>query len=107
MPMFRDRERSFEAKFAHDEEVKFKARARCNALVGHWAAGKLGLAGAAADAYAKDLVSSLLESATTDDLFKRVRADFIAGGVAQSDHRIHRTIDEFMARAFAEISAGE
>jgi hypothetical protein len=107
MPTFEDRERAYEAKFAQDEELKFKARIRCSVLAGHWAAGKLGLVGSAEDAYVKDLVAAVLDTPDPDDLFRMIRRDFKLNFVAQSDHRIHRAIDECMARALAEVGAGQ
>jgi hypothetical protein len=104
--IFRDREKGFEEKFALDEEAKFKANARCKRLVGLWAAERLGLAGAAADAYAKAIVMVDFENPGSDSVFKKLRADFDTQGVAQSDHQIRRTIEEFMLRAIAEIKAG-
>jgi hypothetical protein len=107
MPMFENREHAYEAKFAQDEELKFKARVRCGALVGHWAAGKLGLTGAAAETYVNEVVAAVLATPDSDELFRRIRQDFKLNFVALSDHRIHRAIDEFMARALAEVSAGK
>ena len=75
-------------EFAHDEELKFKATARRNKLLGLWAAEKLGLSGADADAYAKEVVMADFEEAGDDDVFRKIRKDFDAKGVAQSDHQI-------------------
>jgi hypothetical protein len=106
MTTFKDIEKGFEAKFAIDEDLKFKARARCNRLVGQWAAQKLGFAGAQAEAYAKEIVMVELEKPGTDVVFKKIRADFDAKGVAQSDHQIRRTMDEYLADALKELRAG-
>jgi hypothetical protein len=106
MSTFDKREEGFERKFAHDEEVRFKARARRNKLVGLWAAEKLGLAGAAAEAYAKDIVMVDFEEPGDDDVFRKLRQDFDAKGVAQSDHQIHRTLDEMMAKAVEDVKSG-
>src|SRR4249920_1972858 len=99
MDSFDKRKEGFEKKFAHDEELRFKATARRNRLLGLWAAEKLGLKGAEADAYAKEVVVADLEEAGDRDVFKKVRKDFDAKGVAQSDHQIRRTMEELMARA--------
>jgi hypothetical protein len=107
MTSFDKREEAFEKKFAQDEELQFKARARCNRLFGLWAAAKLGLSGAAADAYAKELVTADLDKPGSDGVFQKVRKDFDAKGVAQSDHQIRRSIEEAMAHAVAEIKAGK
>ena len=106
MSTFDKREEGFERKFAHDEEVRFKARARRNKLLGLWAAQKLGLTGDAAEAYAKEIVIADFEGPGGDDMFVRIRRDFDAKAVAQSDHQIRRTMEEMMTKAMAEISAG-
>ena len=107
MTTFDKREEGFEKKFAHDEELRFKVTARRNKLLGLWAAEKLGLAGAEADAYAKDVVMADFEEAGDNDVFRKVRKDFDAKGVVQSDHQIRRTMDDLMEQAIAQIkSAG-
>ncbi len=104
MTTFDKREEGFEKKFAHDEELRFKATARRNRLLGAWAAEKLGLTGEEAEAYAKSLV--LIDFAEGEhDAFKKIRADFDAKGIAQSDHQIQRTMDELMARAIADVKS--
>jgi hypothetical protein len=107
MTTFDKREEGFEKQFAHDEELKFKATARRNKLLGMWAAEKLGLSGAEADAYAKAVVESDFEEAGDHDVFRKIRADFDAKKVEQSDHQIRRTMDELMARAVTDIRAGK
>jgi hypothetical protein len=106
MSTFDKREEGFERKFAHEEEVRFKARARRNKLLGLWAAQKLGLDGDAAEAYAKEIVITDFEGPGDDDMFGRIRRDFDAKGVAQSDHQIRRTMDELMAKAVEDVKAG-
>ena len=103
MSSFDKRGDGFEKKFAHDEELRFKANARRNKLLGLWAAEKLGKAGPDADAYAKSVVTADFEEAGDDDVFRKVRADFDAAGVDQSDHQIRRTMDELMATAIEQI----
>jgi hypothetical protein len=105
MTTFDKREEGFEKKFAHDEELRFKASARRNKLLGLWAAEKLGLSGTEADAYAKDVVMADFEEAGDNDVFKKIRKDFDAKSVAQSDHQIRRTMDELMAKAIEELKA--
>lgn len=105
MTTFDKREEGFEKKFAHDEELRFKANARRNKLLGLWAAEKLGLSGDAAAAYAKDVVMSDFEEAGDHDVFRKIRKDFDAKGVDQSDHQIRRTMDELMAEAINQIKA--
>ena len=106
MTTFDKREEGFEKQFAHDEELKFKAMARRNKLLGLWAAEKLGLNGPEAEAYAKEVVMADFEEPGDDDVFRKVRKDFDAKGVDQSDHQIRRTMDELMAAAIAQIKAG-
>jgi hypothetical protein len=106
MSTFDKREEGFENKFARDEELRFKAHARRNKLVGLWAAEKLGLAGAAAESYAADVVTADLDKPGSDGVFHKLRGDFDAKGVAQSDHQIRRTMEETLAKAVAEIQAG-
>ena len=81
--------------------------ARRNKLLGLWAAEKLGLSGAAADAYAKEVVMADFEEAGDDDVFRKMRKDFDAKGVDQSDHQIRRTMDELLAKAVAQIKAAD
>lgn len=103
METFDKRKEGFEKRFAHDEELRFKATARRNKLLGLWAAQKLGLAGADAEAYAKEVVSADFEQPGDDDVFAKVRKDFDAKGVAQSDHQIRRTMEELMAQAVEQV----
>lgn len=105
MTTFDKREEGFEKKFAHDEELRFKANARRNKMLGMWAAEKLGLSGDEAAAYAKEVVMSDFEEAGDEDVFKKVRADFDAKSVAQSDHQIRRTMVDLMEKAIADIKA--
>jgi len=103
---FDKREEGFEKKFALDEELKFKASARRNKLLGLWAAEKLGLTGAAADAYSKEVIAADFEEAGDEDVFRKLRKDFDAKGVTESDHQIRRTMQELMEKAVAQIKAG-
>jgi hypothetical protein len=106
MTTFDKREEGFEKKFALDEEQKFRAMARRNKLLGLWAAEKMGLTGADADAYAREVVVADVEEAGDHDVFRKVRRDFDAKKVAQSDHQIRRTMDELMQTAADQIKAG-
>jgi hypothetical protein len=107
MTTFDKREEGFEKQFAHDEELKFRATARRNRLLGHWAAEKLGISGDAVDAYAKEVIAADFEEAGDEDVFRKLRKDFDAKGVVQSDHQIRRTMQELMATAVAQIKAGK
>jgi hypothetical protein len=103
MTTFDEREKSFEKKFAHDEELRFKATARRNKLLGAWAAQKLGLSGAEADAYAKEVVMSDFEEAGDNDVFRKVRKDFDAKKIAMSDQDIRKAMDDLMGQAVQQI----
>ncbi len=107
MTTFDKREEGFEQKFAHDEELRFKAIARRNKLLGLWAAEKLGLAGAAAESYAKEVVEADFEEPGDHDVFRKVRKDFDAKGVAAADAEIRQVMNELLARAAAQIQAGK
>jgi len=98
-----DRKDAFEKKFAHDEELKFKATARRNKLLGLWAAEKLGKTGDDAETYAREVVASDFQEAGDHDVFRKIRADFDAAGVDQSDHQIRRTMDELLDEAIAQV----
>lgn len=99
-----DREKAFENKFAHDQDLKFKAMARRNKLLGQWAAGLLGKADI--DAYAKEVVASDFEEAGDDDVFRKVRGDFDAAGVKQTDQQIRDKMNELLAVAIDQVQAG-
>lgn len=103
MANMEDRERAYESKFAHDEELRFKAEARRNKLLGLWAAEKMGKSGSDADTYAKEVIASDFIEAGDDDVFRKIRGDFDAAGVSQSDHQIRRTMDELLDKAIAQV----
>jgi hypothetical protein len=99
MTTFDKREEGFEKQFAVDQELRFKATARRNKLLGLWAAQKLGLSGAEADEYAKAIVLADFEEPGEDDVFSKIRKDFDAAGVAQSDEQIRSVMTELMLKA--------
>jgi hypothetical protein len=103
MTTFDEREHAFEAKLAHDEELKFKARARRDKWVGLWAAGKLGKTGAAAEDYATRIVATEIQKDSAGEILKTLRADFDRAGVDVPDHEIHRKMDELLVAAVEEI----
>ena len=106
MTTFDEREKAFEKKFEHDQDLQFKATSRKNKLLGLWAASLMGKSGADAEAYAKSVVMSDFEEAGDDDVFRKVKADLDAANAGQSEHQIRRTMDELMATAIAQIQAG-
>lgn len=106
MTTFDKREEGFEAKFARDETLRFKAEARRNMLLGLWAAEKLGKSGEEAREYAKEVVAANFEEPGDEDVFRKIRKDFDAAGVAESDHQIRRTMTELMTTAAQQVEAG-
>ena len=105
MTSFKDREKAYEKKFAHDEELKFKAIARRNKLLGLWAAEKLGLTGDDVNNYAKGVVLADLEEPGDEDVFRKIRGDFDEASIDQSDHQIRRTMEELTDKAVSQIEA--
>jgi hypothetical protein len=104
---FDKREEGFEKQFAHDEELRFKATARRNKLLGLWVAEKLGMSGTEANAYAKDVVMADFEEAGEDDVFRKVRKDLDDKKVAVSDQDIRKTMVDLMSQAIEQIKAGK
>jgi hypothetical protein len=105
MASMKDRQDGFERKFAHDEEMRFKAMARRNKLLGLWAAEQLGKTGAEADDYAKTVVAADFQEAGDEDVFRKVRADFDAANVAQTDAQIRAKMVELLGTAVEQLSA--
>lgn len=103
MTTFENREKAYEGKFARDEEARFKATVRRNKLLGLWAAEKLGLTGEKATEYAASVVRADFELPGDEDVVAKLRADFDAAGVAQSDHQIQRALSDFMAVAVEQM----
>lgn len=100
MTTFDDRENAFEAKFAHDSEMQFRAEARRNKLVGLWAADLMGKSGDAAAAYAMDVVSADFEEAGDEDVVRKVVADL--AGKASADE-VRAKMREFLPVAKAQL----
>lgn len=100
MTTFDERENAFEAKFAHDEEMQFKAEARCNKMLGLWAAEFLGKTGAAADEYAQTVVKADFEEPGHEDVLRKVTAD-LEGRVPTDEIRAKRA--ELMVEARSQI----
>ena len=107
MTTFDNREAAFENKFALDEELRFKATARRNKLLGLWAAQQMGRSGADAEAYAKSVVLADFQEAGDDDVLRKVRSDLERAGVGTiTDTDIRTRMDALMAHAVQEIMAG-
>jgi hypothetical protein len=106
MTTFDKREEGFERKYALDEELKFKAEARRNKLLGLWVAEKLGKSGTDADAYAKEVVTAEFEEAGDAGVMRKVMGDLTAKNIAMTEAQIHAKMDELMAQAVAQVKAG-
>jgi hypothetical protein len=103
MTTFDDREKQFESKFKHDQELQFKVEVRRNKLLGLWAAELLGLDAREADVYAKDVVSSDFQEPGDADVVRKVLSDLEGKGVEMSEHRLRRKMDELMATAKNQV----
>ncbi len=102
---FKDREKSYEAKYAHDQETNFKIMARRNKLLGMWAAEQLGLAGSEAEAYARSVVVADFEEAGDEDVYRKIAGDFEAKKVDISEHRIRRHMAELLDTARQQVTS--
>ena len=105
MTTFDKREEGFEKKFAHDEELKFKAMARRNKLLGLWAASELGKTGADADAYAKEVVLADFEEAGDNDVLRKVTKDLAAKGY--SEQQVRAKMNELLTEAVKQLQTGK
>lgn len=103
MSQFDDRERAYEAKFAHDEEMNFRIIARRNRLVGEWAARKMELSEEETASYAKDVVRSDFESAGEDDVVRKVLGDLTSAGVEVDETEIREALGHKMIEARRQI----
>lgn len=100
MTTFDDREHAFEAKFAHDSEMQFRAEARRNKLLGLWAAGLLGKTGEAAEDYAKEVIAADFQEAGSEDVVRKVAADL--AGKATADE-VRAKLTELMPVAKSQL----
>jgi hypothetical protein len=105
MAAFEDREKEFEAKFKHDQEVQFKVVARRNRLLGEWAGNEMGLSGDALITYSKDVVMSDFDKPGDDDVLQNVQADMKAAGIELDSSRLRKKMDELLQVAKAQVMA--
>ena len=105
MTTFDKREQAFEAKFARDEDLRFKSMARCNKLLGNWAAEQLGLTCDVAAAYADDLVTTNLQAQTIDEVLAKVSRDLAPKGI--SGQQVAGMMSTFLHIALEQIEAGK
>jgi len=103
MSQFNDREKGFESKFAHDEELQFKVNARRNKLLGLWAAELMGIEGDAAAEYAKAVVKADFEEAGHEDVYRKVKGDLDAKHLDISEHRVRKAMDDLLTEARQQI----
>lgn len=103
MSGFDDREKGYERKFEHDQELAFKIRARRNKLVGLWAADCLGLKGAEAEHYAREVLAADLEKPGVDDVVGKIARDFAARGVSYDEARIRVELQRFTVEAKKQL----
>lgn len=106
MTTFDNRQKNFENKFAHDEELKFKVTNRRNKLLGLWAAEKLGKTGAEAEAYAKEVVMSDFDEPGEDDMIAKILADFQAAGIALKKGDISYELNHLAEKAREQVMKG-
>src|SRR4029078_5305537 len=103
MSGFDKRREGYESKFAHDADLRFRATARRDKLLGLWAAEKLGLSGEAAEAYAKEVVQAEFEEPGHEDVFRKIRNAVDARSIAMSDHQLRREMDDLMKVAIEQV----
>ena len=103
MSGFEERQKGQEAKFAHDAELRFKAEARRNKLLGLWAAEHMGLSEVHAKEYAAEVVASDFEEAGDEDVFRKISTDLKAKGASVSDDMIRSKMSELTHVAQEQI----
>jgi hypothetical protein len=103
MTTFDKRERDAEKRFEHDEELRFKATARRNKLLGLWLAEQMGIQGAAAEAYAKEVVLSDFEKPGDDDVVEKVMADIQAKGLNLTEHKVRLQMERLLVEARNQV----
>jgi hypothetical protein len=103
MTTFDNRENAFEMKYAHDQEVQFKAMARRNKLLGLWAAEKMGISGAEADAYAKEVIKADFAEAGDEDVYRKVKGDLDAKSAKVSEVDVRRAMHDLLITAQNQV----
>jgi hypothetical protein len=103
MTTFNEREKAFEKKYEHDQDLKFKVNARRNKLLGLWAAGLMGKSGADAEAYAKDVVLADYEKPGDSDVIEKLVKDLAAAGKPMEDHTIRKQAERLAAEAKEQL----
>lgn len=103
MTTFDEREKAYEKKFAHDQDLKFKAESRRNKLMAEWAAAKLGITGAAVDDYVKAVRKADLAQKGDEDVVAKLRQDFDGKGIQVTDAEIRKLLSDYLAQAVSQI----
>ena len=103
MTMFDQREKEFEARFKHDQELQFKITARRNRLLGLWAAQHLGLLGDAAEAYAERVVAVQLQPGGNRNVVDKLADDLGAKDPTFTAARIRFELDHFAEQAKRQL----
>ena len=106
MTTFDEREKSYEKKFAQDQDLKFKAESRRNKMLAEWAAAKLGLTGAAVEDYIKAVRKADLAEKGDDDVLRKVAKDLADNNVSVSEAEIRKQMGEFLAKAVTDLESG-
>ena len=104
MSGFDDREKTFESKWAHDEELAFRVMARRNKLLGLWAAELMGLTAGTAEDYAKEVVSADFQEAGEEDVYRKVKGDLDAKGLDVSEHHLRKRMQDLLEVAYTQVT---
>ena len=103
MSSFDEREKSFEKKFVHDEELQFKVNAKRNKYLGEWAADKLGKVGSDRSAYAQEVIKSDFAEPGDEDVFRKIQSDFKKASISIPDSKIREQMTSLLERAQKEL----
>ncbi len=106
MTFFNEREDAFEKQFAHDQDLRFKATARRNKLLGLWVAGRLGKTGDEAEAYARSVVQADFQEPGDEDVLRKIRQDLEQAGKTLDEAELSAKLQQLSAQAIEEIKAG-
>ena len=102
MSKFDEREKSFEKKFVHDEEIQFKINATRNKYLGEWAAEKLGRTDKGI--YIQEIIKSDFTEPGDEDVFRKIQSDFKKASINIPDSEIRKQMSSLLDRAKKELS---
>jgi hypothetical protein len=103
MTTFDDRDKGFESKFAHDEELSFKATSLCNRMLGMWAAAKMGKTDAEAEHYARSIIEAGFADTTPSGLEARLIEDLAKAGISVTPKELHKEVARIMPIAIKQV----